>query len=225
MENQSPTPAPEAVLEKPEVQPEEVRKKGPATSKQFITHDAIIDFVLANPRSTNDEIAKAFGYSVGGIRVILTSDSFRSRYEKRRTDLVDPIVTATLENRLNALAQKSAEIVAEQLELSAHDKKFALEVMIQSTKSLADRIPKAVPQTNLGFVVHLPGPASSSAEWASRFAPTSGQMLPPRLEEAVSEVVPSNANTELLELPERVEPSVDSTPRYIAHPDAAGPAK
>lgn len=161
------------------------RPVGVENHKTHITHDAIIDFMIANPRATRMELAHAFGYkSPVSISVIMNSDSFLARYEKRRTDICDPIVSATVEDRLRGIAHRSAEIVAERLESAPLDHKFALEAMRASVGAV---VQKQGPQVNVGFVVHLPGPASSSEEWARKFAPESGEVLLPRTADLPSE--------------------------------------
>lgn len=155
--------------------------------KKMITHDLIIDYVLANPRATNKDIGAAFGYSAVNIGIIMHSDAFQARYHKRQGDLVDPIIAARIEDRITALAVKSAEIVHERLEENlAGDHKFALEVFKESTRA-AGLGQGSGPQVNTQFVVHLPGPASSTEEWSSKFAPQNGTMLVPRLDDTPSE--------------------------------------
>lgn len=162
------------------------RGKGVENKRTHITHDAIIDFLLANPRATQQEIGTAFGYSRVNIAIIMGSDAFKARYFKRRGEIVDPIISARIEDRLGALAHRSAEIVHEKLEANPLDGKFALEVLNTATKGLGMGTPKP-PQINTQFVVHLPGPAASSDEWASKFAPASGEMLKPVLDDVPSE--------------------------------------
>lgn len=161
------------------------RPVGMENRKTHITHDAIIDFLIANPRATQEEIARAFGYkSRVSISIIMGSDAFQARYLKRRGDLVDPIVAATVEDRLRGIAHRSAEIVAERLEQAPGDHKFALEAMRASAGVVSG--PKQA-QVNVGFVVHLPGPAASSDEWTKRFAPATATVLDPVVDDLPSE--------------------------------------
>lgn len=167
----------------------------PAESKQrvktAITHDRIIDFMLANPEATNREVAAQFGFQPQSISIIINSDAFQARYTKRKTELIDPILAASIESRLKVLAAVSAEIVAEQLELNRTDKKFALEVLQASTKGLGLGLPKqAVNAVQANFVVSLPGPAASSSEWMSKFAPQNGTMIVPSGADAPNESDP-----------------------------------
>jgi hypothetical protein len=155
--------------------------------KTRITHDAIIDVMLAQPRITRRELAGLFGFkSEASISIITSSDAFQARLAKRSGDIIDPILTATVEERIRGLAVKSAEMLAEALDKDPKDVKLALEVFKESSRAGSYGAKAAVAvQTN--FVVHLPGPASSSAEWKERFAPGGAPVLLPRVDDAPSE--------------------------------------
>ena len=138
--------------------------------KVGITHDAIIDFVISQPQSTYREIAAVFGYSPEGIGVICRSDSFKARLEVRKNDLVDPIIRQNVEERLTGLAHASIDILQRKLATS-DDANLALKTLDITTKMAAAqygaRNLQGPGQTT--FVVHMPGPASNSVEWTSKF--------------------------------------------------------
>lgn len=163
---------------------------GPGSTKvqvmKAITHDQIIDFILANPRALRRDIGEAFGYSETSISVILHSDAFQARYLKRQGELLNPFVVAKLEDRMNALAAASAEIVHQRLQDNKLDHKFALDVLDRSTKALGMGVPKP-PTLNQQFVVHLPGPAASSEAWTSKFAPETETIVLPDMSNQPSE--------------------------------------
>lgn len=144
-------------------------------AKVSITHDSIIDFVIANPGSTYREIASSFGYTPEGIGIICRSDSFKARLEVRKADLVDPIIKQSVEERLMGLAHASLDILHRKLATS-DDPKLALAALDAATK--ANQYGARQPNTNGGmtFVVQLPGPASNSLEWSAKFSPA--QMQP-----------------------------------------------
>ena len=136
--------------------------------KVSITHDNIIDFVIAQPSSTHREIAAAFGYSPEGIGIIVRSDAFKARLAARKDVLVDPIIKQNVEERLTGMAQASIDILQRKLATS-DDPKLALACLDASTK--ANQYGARGAQVgSLQFVVNLPGPASSTNEWASKFA-------------------------------------------------------
>lgn len=159
-------------------------RAGVPNNKTAITHDAVIDILFAHPRITQTEIAQRIGFkSPVSVAIIMGSDAFQARYIKRQEKLVDPLVCASVEDRLRGIAHRSSEIVAERLESAPGDFKFALEAMKAATSATASA---KGPSVNVGFVVHLPGPASSSDEWARKFAPEA-EVLMPRLDDAPSE--------------------------------------
>lgn len=152
-----------------------------------MNHDAIIDFLIAQPTATYKEIAAVFNYTEVGIGIIVRSDSFQARYHKRKGDMVDPIVMAKIEDRLTGLAMMSAKILEEKLIANPSDANLALKTLDLATRGRSIG-PQSAQQNN--FIVHLPGPASSTSEWSSRFNPGHVEVVAPRaetLEQAPSE--------------------------------------
>jgi hypothetical protein len=81
--------------------------------KVSITHDNIIDFVIAQPSSTHREIAAAFGYSPEGIGIIVRSDAFKARLAARKDVLVStprPRPTSTVREGLRSAPSSSSSI-------------------------------------------------------------------------------------------------------------------
>lgn len=137
--------------------------------KVSITHDAIIDLLIARPHLNQREIASQFGYTSVGIGIILRSDAFKARLEARKAELVDPLVKQAVEDRLVGLAHMSLDVLEAKLETSA-DPKLALATLEASQKSMAFGARQNVTlQTQ--YIVHVPGPAASSADWSQKFAP------------------------------------------------------
>lgn len=89
---------------------------GKAIDKVGYSHDKMIDLIVANPRVKQDDLAAYFGYTAGWVSRIMSSDAFRLRMEQRRSELVDPIIAATLEQRFAALAMRGMEILQEKLD-------------------------------------------------------------------------------------------------------------
>ena len=140
--------------------------------KISVTHDAIIDLLIAQPHLNYREIAAQFGYTSVGIGIIVRSDAFKARMEARKSELVDPLIKQGVEDRLMGLAHASIDIVERKLEHS-DDPKLALAALDAAQKGagFGARNPQVLSQTN--YIAMLPGPAASSAEWASKFAPRS----------------------------------------------------
>ena len=138
--------------------------------KVSITHDAIIDHVMARPEATYRDIARAFGYTPEGIGIICRSDAFKARLEARKADLVDPLIVKSIEERLNGLAHASIDILMGKL-ADSEDTKLALAALDATTRHTAAAYGARSGNTvgNTTFVVQLPGPASNTAEWSKAF--------------------------------------------------------
>ena len=83
--------------------------------KVSYTHEAMIDLILQEPTVTQVELAEVFGYSIGWVQTVLSSDSFRARLAERKAALVDPAIANSLNERLQTVAIKSLDLVSEKL--------------------------------------------------------------------------------------------------------------
>jgi hypothetical protein len=110
------------------------RELGP--KKLRYTHDAMVDLLIANPGISQGELAAAFGYTQTWVSLILSSDSFRIRLEDRRTELVDPTIRSTIEERFRALAVKSLEVLQKKLENPNVSDNLAIQAASLASKSL-----------------------------------------------------------------------------------------
>lgn len=154
-----------------------------SVQKVSITHDAILDYVIANPSRTQREIAAEFKYTQVMIGVILRSDSFKKRLKERKSELVDPLIMQQVEDRLTGLAHMSMEVLERKLE-NSEDSKLALATLDLTTRA-AGYGAKSNQVIQNQYVVHLPGPAANSQEWASKFAPRADlPVLRPSVEDA-----------------------------------------
>lgn len=91
----------------------------PPPQKVSYTHDAVIDMIIANPRVSNQQLAAVFGYTGAWMSMIRSSDAFKARLATRRAEIVDPTLTATLEDRIRGITERSLEVIAEKLEAPA----------------------------------------------------------------------------------------------------------
>ena len=89
-----------------------------AIKKVNYTHDAVIDLIIARPDCTQNTIAAHFGYSTGWLSRVMCSDAFQARLAERRTEVVNPELVLTFEERLRGLATQSLNILTEKLEPS-----------------------------------------------------------------------------------------------------------
>lgn len=139
------------------------------------THDAMIDLILAEPTIKQHELAKKFGYSEGWISRVLGSDAFQAALAKRRDDLMNPVIAASMEERFRGLAIQSIEVISEKLEKSKNVD-VALKTLDVSAKALGFGARQAPGGGNhLNFVVQLPPKAENSSDWAERH--TGGKVI------------------------------------------------
>jgi hypothetical protein len=80
------------------------------------THDAVIDFIIANPQASQGQIAATFGYTPAWMSTIINSDAFQARLRTRRNEVVDPALVATVNDRFKGVLSRSLEKLADLLE-------------------------------------------------------------------------------------------------------------
>ena len=138
--------------------------------KVSYTHDAMIDLMLVRPTITGIELAEYFGYTQPWISVIRTSDAFRARYAERKGELVDPVIVATVDERLRAVADASLERVLERLTspIKPSDD-FVLQSAKLSTSALGygAKPTAGATQTNLAVIIQVPQKSATSADWSA----------------------------------------------------------
>jgi hypothetical protein len=134
------------------------------------SHDAMVDFIIANPAASNRIIATAFGFTEGWISRVICSDAFQARLAQRKDELVDPVITANIEERLQGLAVLSATVLEEKLEASRNPE-LAAKVLGMTVNALGygARRDNIAQQNN--FVVMLPEKAGNSEDWAAKARP------------------------------------------------------
>lgn len=143
---------------------------GNRLQKVSYTHEAMIDVLIAEPTITQNDLAKRFNRSVTWISIIMGSDAFQAALAKRRDDLTDPFLVATIEERFRGLAQQSLQVIAANLE-KTNNIDVAFKALDISAKALGfgARAPAGGTVQN-NFVVQLPPKMADSSEWAKAYA-------------------------------------------------------
>lgn len=85
------------------------------------SHEALADAIITNPTATLAELAASFGRTPNWVSIVRNSDAFQEVMARRRAELVDPIITAGLEERFSIMARRSAEILLDKLSKDAKD--------------------------------------------------------------------------------------------------------
>jgi len=150
-------------------------------------HDAIIDLIIAQPEITQGELAAAMGYTQAWVSRVINSDAFNEILVKRKQELIDPGILATIDERLNVVARKSLESLSKKLDLP-HSMGDAIKVAELTTKSLGygARQNTGV-ELNQQFVVALPPVHSTADTWNAEHAPKKPSPIAPTIETVVEE--------------------------------------
>jgi len=143
----------------------------PELQKVHYTHDAMIDLLIARPDLSQGEVAAIFQYTQSWLSIIINSDAFKERLAARKAELVDPRIMATVDDRLNALASKSAEVLLDRLN-TIPDTVTALKALDISSRALGygARVPQ-VQVNNIQPVAVEPAKELNSGQWMTAYAP------------------------------------------------------
>lgn len=95
--------------------PSPARLPGQAIQKIRYSHDAMIDVIIQNPAISQNQLAAVFGYTAPWVSLVMSSDAFRERLAARKSELVDPAIRASVEERFKALVTRSLEVLQEKL--------------------------------------------------------------------------------------------------------------
>lgn len=141
-----------------------------AIARVRYSHDAMIDMIVANPSVSQGELAAAFGYTQAWVSRVMNSDAFQARLAERKGDIVDPVLVASVEEKLRTLASKSLDVVLDKLE-TTKSADMGLKALEISTKALGYGARQSNLTVQQNFVVALPDKAPSEAAWAGRYGP------------------------------------------------------
>lgn len=114
------------------------QKRSGKLVKVKYTHEAMIDLIIQEPTVTVQELAEIFEYSAGWVSRILASDSFQARLAQRKSDLIDPLVAQSLNERMRGVTIQSLEIIQKKLE-SEESASYAIEALGIAVPALAPR--------------------------------------------------------------------------------------
>lgn len=139
----------------------------PATVKPL--HELLADLVMTQPGLTAAELGAKVGRHPVTVRLILRSDLFRELLAQRRQEVVDPRVTAKVEELLDVTISTSLEVLSKSVEES-QSTELALKTLaaVGPMSKYGARTPPPAVQAN--FIVPMPPKAASTAEWEARVA-------------------------------------------------------
>lgn len=140
-----------------------------AIGRVSYTHDAMIDLIITNPAISQNAIAKHFGYSPAWVSRVFNSDAFQARLAVRKSDIIDPTIVLSMDEKLRALADQSLDILATKMALT-QSAEMAFKALELSTKSLGYGARAQNVNLQQNFVVAMPDKAQDAAAWASKHA-------------------------------------------------------
>lgn len=135
-----------------------------AIARVRYSHDSMIDMIIANPAIAQNDLAAAYGYTVAWVSRVMNSDAFQARLAERKTEIVDPVLVASIDEKLRALASKSLDIVMEKL-IVTQNMDTALKAVEITTKALGYGARQNNVAVQNNFVVAMPQQAKSEGEW------------------------------------------------------------
>lgn len=161
--------------------------------KTRYSHEAMIDVIVAEPRITQNQLAAKFGYSVPWISRVIGSDAFQGALAKRREEITDPFLVATVEERLRGLATQALDVIADKM-AATQNADIALKALDISVKALGfgARERNSGPTQN-NFIVQMPGKAISAESWAEAYNPVPTTSLKPANLPAIIDVLPMSS--------------------------------
>ena len=105
-------------------------------AKVSYTHADMIDFIISNPGISQGAVAARYGYTEGWLSQVMSSDAFRNMMAERRGELVDPVLTATIEERFRGLANRSLDRLMDKLNAPVVSDQVVLKAVELGAKAL-----------------------------------------------------------------------------------------
>lgn len=80
------------------------------------SHDGMIQLMIDNPGWGHAKLAKHFGHTPGWFANVLAGDEFQMRLDLRRHEVLDPTLTATMEERFRGLTLQALTVMQKLLD-------------------------------------------------------------------------------------------------------------
>lgn len=87
----------------------------PQIQKLSIKHEAIMNYMLANPGIAKGDVAREFGISQAWLSIIIYSDAFQSQLREKQKEMFDETVIATVRDKITAVAHQGLEKMLDQV--------------------------------------------------------------------------------------------------------------
>jgi hypothetical protein len=126
----------------------------PVTPAALVVYspEAMVQLMVDHPEYTHAQFAAAFGRKANWFAAVLANGEFQAVLEPRRSEIHDPSLTATMEERMRGLALQSLNVLQQKLDTKEVNEQTILKAMELSTKALG--MGMAVPVTAPVLVVN-----------------------------------------------------------------------
>lgn len=139
--------------------------------KVSYSHDGMIDLIVADPTISQNAIAAHFGYTPGWVSQVFNSDAFKERLAARKDELIDPVIRASIEEKLQALADKSIQVLLEKLH-TTQNPSVAIRALDVSSRALGYGAKSGTSVQVNNFIAHVPPRAVSVDDWRNNYIPS-----------------------------------------------------
>lgn len=146
---------------------------GQAVAKVRYSHEALCDMLLAQPWSSQKDIAAYFDYSEAWVSQLLQSDALKEYMIKRKVELMDPLLRASMEERLDGLARRSIDILQAKLDLPIDkvSSEVAIKALDISTRARGYGAGAKGVSITQNFVVAMPEKSVNGEAWVEKHRP------------------------------------------------------
>ena len=117
--------------------------------KLSVKHEAIMDYLLANPGMSLGDLAAHFGITQTWLSVVIHSPAFQDRLAEKKDMLFHHTVVATVRDKLTTIAHKALDRMADQLDFES------------SHKELRETADMALERLGIGGKVNVPATGGS----------------------------------------------------------------
>jgi hypothetical protein len=129
-------------------------------------HERLGDFWIVNPGLTQGALAAHFGKTQAWVSIVVNCDAFKEYVQKRKEEILDPVMLASVDESFRAVAQRASQKLLERIELGAVSEKTLVDAMKVAGQGLGMGSAKTPTfQQNL-YVVPIPAKPKTSEEWA-----------------------------------------------------------
>lgn len=148
-----------------------IRREGVVKGQLTYTHKAMMDLILANPTMPMEELAEHFGVTKAWAKKVTMSDAFQGLLDKRREEIINPIISESVTEKIRGLTNNTLDMLNTRVELGVVKTTELIEIarMGLTSQGLLDTSDKVV--NNNQFVVAMPSKVTDADEWAKQVNP------------------------------------------------------